>query len=61
MLDVELVVEVGIEEALQDLRASLDKERLDAMTMQEGEELAQIARRSETGDVWRVLPIGHLL
>ena len=61
MFDVELVVEAGIEEALQDLCASLDKERLDAMTMQEREELVQVVRGSETGDVWRVVPIGHLL
>ena len=61
MLDVEFVVEVCVEEALQDLCASLDKERLDAMTMQEGEELVQVVRGSETGDVWRVVPIGHLL
>lgn len=61
MLDVEFVVEVCVEEALQDLRASLHEERLDALTMQEREQVAHFASRGEAGDVRRVLPIGHLL
>ena len=61
MLDVDLVVETRIEEALQDLCASLNEERLDALTMQEREEVAHFASRSETGDVCRVLPICYLL
>ena len=61
MLDVEFVVEVCVEEALQDLCASLDEERLDALTMQEREELAHLASRGEAGDVGRILSVMHLL
>ena len=61
MLHVELVVEVGIEEALQDLCTTLDEERLDALTTQEREQVAHLARRGEAGDVRRVLPVTHLL
>ena len=60
MLDVEFVVEVCVEEALQDLCAPLDEERLDALTMQEREQVAHLASRGEAGDVRRVLTVGHL-
>ena len=61
MLDVELVVEVCVEEALQDLCAALDEERLNALTTQEREQVAHLARRGEAGDVRRVLSVMHLL
>ena len=61
MLDVEFVVEACVEEALQDLCASLDEERLDALTTQEREQVAHLASRGEAGDVGRVLTVGYLL
>ncbi len=61
VLDVEFVVEVCVEEALQDLCASLDEERLDASTTQEREQVAHLASRGEAGDVGRVLSIGDPL
>ena len=61
MLDVEFIVEVCVEEALQDLCASLHEERLDALTMQEREQVAHLASRGEAGDVGRVLSIGDPL
>ena len=61
MLDVEFVVEVCVEEALQDLCASLDEERLDALTKQEREQVAHLARHGEAGDVRRVLSVGYPL
>ena len=60
MLDVEFIVETCVEEALQDLCASLDEERLDALTTQEREQVAHLSSRGEAGDVRRVLPIGYL-
>ena len=60
VLDVEFVVEVGVEEALQDLCATLNEERLDASTTQEREQIAHFACRGEAGDVRRVLPVGYL-
>ena len=61
VLDVEFVVEACVEEALQDLCATLDEERLDTLTMQEREQVAHLASRGEAGDVGRVLPVGYLL
>ena len=61
MLDVELVVEACVEEALQDLCAPLDEDRLDALTTQEREQVAHLACRGEAGDVRRVLTVGYLL
>ena len=61
MLDVELVVEACVEEALQDLCATLDEERLNALTTQEREQVAHLACRGEAGDVRRVLTVGYLL
>ena len=60
VLDVEFVVEACVEEALQDLCASLDEERLDALTTQEREQIAHLASSGETGDVRRVLTVGYL-